>query len=163
MRLQNKIILITGSGSGIGKATALLFAKEGASVIVNDLAADNGKETVDEITAAGGSAIFIQADVTVPESVESMVDEVIARFGRIDVLFNNAGVSGVGAIHEIEPEAWDRVININIRGVFLPNKYVVPHMMERKAARLSTCHHVSQRSAWHAGLPIRQRKELCWL
>ena len=142
MRLQNKIILITGSGSGIGKATALLFAKEGASVIVNDLAADNGKETVDEITAAGGSAIFIQADVTVPESVESMVDEVIARFGRIDVLFNNAGVSGVGAIHEIEPEAWDRVININIRGVFLPNKYVVPHMMEQKSGsiiNMSSC------------------------
>lgn len=142
MRLQNKIILITGSGSGIGKATALLFAKEGATVIVNDLAADNGKETVDEITAAGGSAVFIQADVTVPESVKSMVDEVIARFGRIDVLFNNAGVSGVGAIHEVEPEAWDRVININIRGVFLPNKYVVPHMMEQKSGsiiNMSSC------------------------
>ncbi|WP_261305165.1 SDR family NAD(P)-dependent oxidoreductase [Paenibacillus andongensis] len=132
MRLQNKIILITGSGSGIGKATALLFAKEGATVIVNDLAADKGQETVDEITSGGGSAVFIQADVTIPESVKSMVDEVIARFGRIDVLFNNAGVSGVGAIHEVEPEAWDRVININIRGVFLPNKYVIPHMMEQK-------------------------------
>ncbi|MFD0695264.1 SDR family NAD(P)-dependent oxidoreductase [Paenibacillus sp. GCM10027628] len=132
MRLLNKIILITGSGSGIGKATALLFAKEGATVIVNDLDLVKGQETADEITAGGGSAIFIQADVTIPESVKSMVDEVIAKFGRIDVLFNNAGVSGVGAIHEVEPEAWDRVMNINIRGVFLPNKYVIPHMIEQK-------------------------------
>lgn len=131
MRLQNKIILITGSGSGIGKATALLFAKEGATVIVNDLAADKGQETVDEISANGGKARFIQADVTDAASVKSMVDDIIAEFGKIDVLFNNAGVSGVGAIHEVEPDAWDRVITINIRGVFLPSKYVIPHMMEQ--------------------------------
>ncbi|MCZ8513486.1 glucose 1-dehydrogenase [Paenibacillus filicis] len=142
MRLQDKVILITGSGSGIGKATALLFAREGATVIVNDLAADKGLETVNEIANAGGKAAFIQADVTNPESVKSMVDEIIAAHGRIDVLFNNAGVSGVGAIHEVEPDAWDRVININIRGVFLPCKYVIPHMMDRKdgsVINMSSC------------------------
>jgi NAD(P)-dependent dehydrogenase (short-subunit alcohol dehydrogenase family) len=132
LRLQNKIILITGSGSGIGKATALLFAKEGATVVVNDLLEEGGQQTVEEIRQAGGEAIFLQADVTNPESVKAMVDTVIAKYGRIDVLFNNAGVSGVGAIHEVEPDAWDRVININIRGVYLPNKYVIPHMMEQK-------------------------------
>jgi len=142
MRLKDKIILITGAGSGIGKATALLFAKEEATVIVNDLAADKGKETAEEIKAEGGKALFLQADVTDPDSVKAMVDEAIAAYGRIDVLFNNAGISGVGAIHEVEPDAWDRVIRINIRGVFLPSKYVIPHMMERKSGsviNMSSC------------------------
>ncbi|MBE1441416.1 SDR family NAD(P)-dependent oxidoreductase [Paenibacillus sp. OAS669] len=142
MRLENKITLITGSGSGIGQSSALLFAKEGAIVIVNDLVEEKGLETVDMITKAGGKAVFIQADVTNPESVKAMVDQAIAQFGRIDVLFNNAGVSGVGAIHEVEPEAWDRVININIRGVFLPCKYVLPHMMEARSGsiiNMSSC------------------------
>lgn len=136
MRLANKIILITGSGSGIGRSTALLFGREGATVIVNDLNEANGTETMQEIQAAGGQAHFIQADVTNPESVMQMVDQIIAKYGRIDVLFNNAGISGVGAIHEIEPDAWDRVIKVNIRGVFLTSKYVLPHMMNRKSGNI---------------------------
>ncbi|MFH5185797.1 SDR family NAD(P)-dependent oxidoreductase [Paenibacillus sp. TAB 01] len=142
MRLSNKIILITGSGSGIGKATALLFAGEGATVIVNDLSVEKGEETVGEIQQAGGQAQFIQADVTDPDSVKGMVDQIIAAHGRIDVLFNNAGISGVGAIHEVDPDDWDRVIKVNIRGVFLPSKYVLPHMMERREGsiiNMSSC------------------------
>lgn len=142
MRLSNKVILITGAGSGIGMSSALLFAKEGATVIVNDLQADKGQETVEQIRREGGEAIFVQADVTDPVSVKSMVDTAIEQFGRIDVLFNNAGISGVGAIHEVEPEAWDRVISINIRGVFLPSKYVLPYMMERREGsiiNMSSC------------------------
>ncbi|SCW54170.1 NAD(P)-dependent dehydrogenase, short-chain alcohol dehydrogenase family [Paenibacillus tianmuensis] len=142
MRLHNKVTLITGSGSGIGKSTAQLFAREGATVIVNDLAEDKGLETVEEIRQAGGNAMFVQADVTNPESVQALVDTVISKYGRIDVLFNNAGISGVGAIHEVEPEAWDRVITVNIRGTFLPCKYVVPHMMQRKEGsiiNMSSC------------------------
>ncbi|SEM61115.1 SDR family NAD(P)-dependent oxidoreductase [Paenibacillus sp. OV219] len=142
MRLQNKVILITGSGSGIGKATAILFASEGAKLIINDLSEQNGQETVQEIEAAGGEAIFIRADVTKPDEVSAMVDQIIARYGVIDVLFNNAGISGVGVLHEIEPEAWDRVINVNIRGVFVPSKYVIPHMIERRSGsiiNMSSC------------------------
>ncbi|MEI7027417.1 SDR family NAD(P)-dependent oxidoreductase [Paenibacillus sp. y28] len=142
MRLSNKIVLITGSGSGIGKSTALLFAKEGASVIVNDLQADRGEETVQEIRQAGGEAIFLQADVTKPEDVEKLVREALAHYGRIDVLFNNAGISGVGMLHEVEPEAWDKVMNVNIRGVYLPSKYVLPHMMEQRSGsiiNMSSC------------------------
>jgi len=142
MRLEGKITLITGSGSGIGKSTALLFAKEGATVIVNDLDAAKGTETVEEITAAGGKAMFIQADVTNPDSVKTMVDQAIAAYGRIDVLFNNAGISGVGALHEVEPEVWDRVMTVNIKGVYLPSKYVVAHMMEQKSGsiiNMSSC------------------------
>lgn len=142
MRLADKVILITGSGSGIGKSTALLFAREGATVIVNDLQADKGNETIDEIVAAGGKARYIQADVTDPASVQGMVEQIIGEWGRIDVLFNNAGISGVGALHEIEPDFWDRVVNVNVRGVYLPSKYVVPHMMERKSGsiiNMSSC------------------------
>lgn len=130
MRLKDKVILITGSGSGIGKATALLFASEGAKLIINDLSEPNGTATVQEIEAAGGEATFIRADVTDPAEVSAMVDQIIAKYGVIDVLFNNAGISGVGVLHEIEPEAWDRVMNVNIRGVFVPSKYVIPHMIE---------------------------------
>jgi NAD(P)-dependent dehydrogenase (short-subunit alcohol dehydrogenase family) len=142
MRLSDKVALITGSGSGIGKSSALLFAREGAAVIVNDLDAEKGMETVEDIASAGGRAIFIQADVTVPEQVKAMVDAAVEQFGRIDVLFNNAGVSGVGMLHEVEPEAWDRVMTINVRGVFLPSKYVLPHMMERREGsiiNMSSC------------------------
>ncbi len=132
MRLANKICIITGSGSGIGQSSALLFAQEGATVIVNDLDTNKGNETVDLIRAAGGQADFIRADVTNPEEVSQLVQEVIAKYGRIDVLFNNAGISGVGALHELEPDAWDRIMSINIKGVYLPSKYVLPHMMEQK-------------------------------
>jgi NAD(P)-dependent dehydrogenase (short-subunit alcohol dehydrogenase family) len=142
MRLVNKIIIITGSGSGIGRSSALLFAKEGATVVVNDLDTEKGTETVNEIQAAGGSAIFIQADVTDPDAVKALVDHVIEEYGRVDVLFNNAGISGVGALHEVEPDVWDRVMKVNTRGVYLPSKYVLPHMMERKAGviiNMSSC------------------------
>ncbi|PZE21427.1 SDR family NAD(P)-dependent oxidoreductase [Paenibacillus xerothermodurans] len=142
MRLNNKIAVITGSGSGIGQSSALLFAQEGATVVVNDLQAEKGQETVELIKQAGGSAVFVQADVTDPASVQALVDQVIAQFGRIDILFNNAGISGVGALHEVEPDAWDRVVNVNVRGVFLPCKYVLPHMMERRAGaiiNMSSC------------------------
>ncbi|OCT12300.1 short-chain dehydrogenase [Paenibacillus pectinilyticus] len=142
MRLENKVTLITGAGSGIGKSSALLFGREGAYVIVNDLDATKGAETAAEIIANGGKALFLQADVTDPESVKQMVDTAIETCGRIDVLFNNAGISGVGALHELEPEQWDRVIRVNIRGVFLPSKYVLPHMMEQRSGsiiNMSSC------------------------
>lgn len=142
MRLHNKVILITGAASGIGKSTALLFGREGAQVIVNDLDEAKGIETVNEIIEGGGAARFIQADVTHSDSVKAMVEQIIQAYGRIDVLFNNAGISGVGALHELEPEAWDRIMSINVKGVFLPSKHVLPHMMERKSGsiiNMSSC------------------------
>lgn len=132
MRLKDKVTLITGSGSGIGKETALLFAKEGARVVVNDLNEKAGQKTADEIKAANGEAIFVQGDVTNSSDVERLVNQVIKTYGRIDVLFNNAGISGVGRLHEVEPETWNKVMNVNINGVYLVTKYVVPHMIERQ-------------------------------
>lgn len=142
MRLAGKVALITGAGSGIGKSTALLFAKEGAKVIVNDLSAEHGNKTVHEIQAQGGEAIFQQADVTKAAQVQEMMEQALKRYQKIDVLFNNAGVSGVGALHEVTEEQWDRVVNVNMKGVFLPSKYVLPYMMERREGciiNMSSC------------------------
>jgi len=136
MRLSGKVCLITGSGSGIGRSTALLFAKEGATVIVNDLNAAAGEQTVKEIHEQGGQAILIQADVTVSESVSSMIDQIVAEYGKIDVLLNNAGISGVGALHEVDVDTWDRIMSINIKGVFLPSKYAVLHMMKQGSGNI---------------------------
>jgi Dehydrogenases with different specificities (related to short-chain alcohol dehydrogenases) len=136
MRLKDKIALITGSGSGIGRSSALLFAREGATVVVNDLSVENGEKTVEDIHREGGNAWFIRADVTEPQEVQAMVDEIIRKHGRLDILFNNAGISGVGALHEVEPDAWDRVVRVNIRGVYLPCKYAIPHMMERRSGTI---------------------------
>lgn len=136
MRLQAKTALITGSGSGIGRETALLFAKEGAKVVVVDLSEASGNQTVQEIESQGGEAMFVRADVTNAADVENMTAQAIARFGRIDILFNNAGISGVGAVHELTEETWDRVMTVNVKGTFLPSKSVVRHMMERKAGTI---------------------------
>ncbi|UOF92446.1 glucose 1-dehydrogenase [Fodinisporobacter ferrooxydans] len=142
MRLTEKVALITGSGSGIGKSSALLFASEGAKVIVNDVSHEQGMATVQEIRQNGGEACFLQADVTNAAEVEEMVKQALQQYGKIDVLFNNAGISGVGSVHETSEELWDRVVNVNIKGVFLPSKYVVVHMMERKTGciiNMSSC------------------------
>lgn len=142
MRLKDKVVLITGAGSGIGKSTALLFAKEGASIIVNDLNSDSGHATVEEICESNGNAYFIQANVTNAESVKAMVEEAIHQYGRIDVLFNNAGISGVGKLHEVDLEAWSKTLNVNINGVMLPSKYVLPYMMEQRKGsiiNMSSC------------------------
>ncbi|PLS04893.1 SDR family NAD(P)-dependent oxidoreductase [Neobacillus cucumis] len=142
MRLKDKVCLITGAGSGIGKETALLFAKEGASVVVNDFNANSGEETVRKIRENNGEAIFIQADVTNPDEIQVMVDKIIDDYGRIDVLFNNAGISGVGKLHDIDLETWNRVMSVNINGVFLVTKYVVPHMMKQHSGsiiNMSSC------------------------
>lgn len=142
MRLQDKVCIITGAGSGIGQSSALLFGSEQAIVVVADIDREKGEETVSQIVSAGGRAAFVQVDVTSPESAKALTDETIRQFGRIDVLFNNAGISGVGMLHEIEPDVWDRVMNVNIRGVYLPSKYALPHMMERKSGsiiNMSSC------------------------
>lgn len=130
MRLEGKIALITGAGSGIGRQTAQLFAKEAATVIVNDIDRTRGEETARSIRDEGGTSTFIQADTTDADSVKRMVDQIIKTYSTIDILFNNAGISGIGPLHLIEEEDWDRIMQVNIKGVYLPSKYVLPHMMK---------------------------------
>ncbi|MCR2823053.1 SDR family NAD(P)-dependent oxidoreductase [Lederbergia panacisoli] len=142
MRLTGKIAVITGSGSGIGRATALRFASEGAHVIVNDINQKHGEETVEEIKQNGGNASFFLGDVTKPDDVQALTQFVMEKHGKIDILFNNAGISNVGRVDEVEPDVWDKVMNVNVKGVYLPSKYIVPHMMEQKSGciiNMSSC------------------------
>ena len=131
-RLDGKVCVITGAGSGIGRASALLFASEGARVIVADVDRAGADETVEQIRAAGGNASVVIADVADPGAAQRLADETAQGEGQIDVLFNNAGISGVGTAHETSVELWDKVMAVNVRGVFLVSKFVVPHMIQRK-------------------------------
>ena len=128
--LQGKVAIITGGNDGIGKATALMFAVEGAKTVVTARRVAEGEQTVKEITDAGGEAIFIATDVSKAADVRSMVDTVVERYGKIDCLFNNAGISGtpLTPVTELEEEEWDQVIDINLKGVWLGMKYVIPVM-----------------------------------
>lgn len=130
MRLKDKVAIVTGSGKGIGKGIALEFAKEGASVVVATIEEAEGKATEQEIRSLGGTAMFIQTDVSSDASIRHMVDQAAAAFERIDVLVNNAGVTIFKPLLEATVEDWDTLINIDLRGVFLCSKYVAPHMMK---------------------------------
>ena len=130
MRLQGKTAIITGAGSGIGEASARLFAAQGARVAVVDWDAEGGKRVTEEI---GESAFFLRADVANPSDMEAVANAAAERFGRIDILFNNAGVSCVGTLHETPEKEWDRVMAINLKGIYLACKYVVPIMIKQNA------------------------------
>jgi NAD(P)-dependent dehydrogenase (short-subunit alcohol dehydrogenase family) len=141
-RLDSKVCLITGAGSGIGRSSALRFAEEGASVAVADLDAASAAETVRQIAAAGGEAAAFAVDVTKEADCRALAAAVAGRYGRIDVLFNNAGIAGVGTVHETSLELWETVMAVNIRGVFLVSKYVVPLMIAQGSGsiiNMSSC------------------------
>lgn len=128
MRIQDKVCLITGGASGIGEATARLFAREGGQIAIVDVDVVGGLRLAEELSQDGYPALFIDADVAEEQSARHAVDNVLSHFGRIDVLFNNAGVSAVGDVVECQPEDWDRVMRVNLRGVYLMSHYVVPVM-----------------------------------
>jgi NAD(P)-dependent dehydrogenase (short-subunit alcohol dehydrogenase family) len=128
--LADKVCLITGGGSGIGQASALAFAAEGATVAVGDVDIQAATATIEAIaTAAGQPASAHHVDVTDPDATLALAADVVAAHGRIDVLFNNAGIAGVGMVHDTSVELWDLVMAVNVRGVFLVARAVVPHMM----------------------------------
>ena len=128
-RLDGKVAVITGAAGGMGREAAILFCAEGASVCVADVDRENGEKTA----ADAGEAFFLEVDVADPDSVQGMYAEAKQRFGGIDVLYNNAGISpgNDGSILETEPEAWDRVQAVNTRGVYLCCKYGIPHLLDR--------------------------------
>lgn len=130
MRLKEKVALITGAASGIGRESALLFAKEGAKVVAVDIADIEGRKTVAEITAAQGKAVYVQADVSKSRDCENMVYTTEEIFGRLDILFNNAGImhGDDSDATATEDEIWDLTMNINLKGVFLGCKYGIPAM-----------------------------------
>ena len=132
MQLQDRVALVTGAGSGIGKAAAVLLAKEGARVAVLSRTREELEKTVGEIEGNGGEGLVVVADTSNPEQVQEAVRRTVEKWGRLDVVFANAGVNGVWApIEELEVEEWEKTISINLTGTFLTLKYAMPHLKER--------------------------------
>jgi 3-oxoacyl-[acyl-carrier protein] reductase len=143
-RFTGKVALVTGAAQGIGAATARRLASEGASVAVVDLTAERGRSVVDEISAAGGIAVAFGADVADQSSVEAMTDAVVERFGHLDVLVNNAGITRDNLLFKMSREDWDAVLGINLTGVFLCCQAAQKHMVAQKSGKIVN---LSSRSA----------------
>ncbi len=127
--LENKVALITGAGSGIGKAIALLYAKEGAKVIVNDISEKNGQLVVDQIKSKGGEAFFIEADASKEEDVQNLIQQTVEKYGRLDIACNNAGIGGEQNLTgDYSIDGWNKVVDINLNGVFFGCKYELEQM-----------------------------------
>lgn len=128
---EGKVALVTGGNSGIGKATAILFARQGARVVIAARRAEEGEATVAEIRRNGGEAIFVKTDVALAADAEAVVKRTVAEYGRLDCAFNNAGVSGGGLLHEVTEADWDRMIDVNLKGVWLGMKYQIIQMLSQ--------------------------------
>ena len=132
-RLEGKVSLVTGGGSGIGRASALAFAREGAKVVIADVSVAGGEETVQMVKKAGGEAIFIKTDVTKAAEVERLINKAIKTYGRLDCAHNNAGIGSTPGVYTADytEEEWDRVIGANLKGVWLCMKYEIPQMLKQ--------------------------------
>ncbi|MBA3947532.1 MAG: SDR family oxidoreductase [Herpetosiphonaceae bacterium] len=131
MKLQDRVAVITGAGSGIGQAMALLFAREGARVLAADVNGGAAEETAQQVTAAGGTCQAMTVDVIQPDQVKAMIERGQSLYGRIDILCNNAGIGSTTDVVGCEPDEWDRVMTVNVKSVYLGCKYVVPHMLSQ--------------------------------
>jgi glucose 1-dehydrogenase len=141
MRFIDQICLVTGGGSGIGKAACERFAGEGGKVVVVDLKAEHGNQTVQAIQAVGGQAIFAKANVGDPNEIRASINAAVAKWGRIDVVVNDAAMMTFKPILELPDDEWDKVLNVNLRAVFLYCKYSVPHMRPGSAiVNISSVH-----------------------
>jgi len=131
MRLTDKVAIITGAGSGLGRASAVLFAKEGAKIVVADLNDEGGEKTVEDIKSSGGEAIFVHTDVAKASDVNNLIKTTKEKLGKIDILFNCAGVpQRPTPIEDLDESLWDKIFSINVKGIFLMTKYAFPVMKE---------------------------------
>lgn len=127
-KLAGKVALVTGGGSGIGRAAARVFAAEGATVGVLDVVTEAAEETVDELTTAGGRGLAVTADVAAAPEIAAAVDQIADELGRLDVVYNNAGVTSDGSVADADEDDWDRCFAVNVKGTFLTSRAAVPHL-----------------------------------
>ena len=130
MKLRDKVSIVTGGGSGIGQGIAIRFAKEGSKVCVTGRTEESLKKTADQIRKEGGECIYFVADVRISKDVESLIDYTLDKFGKIDIICNNAAATGRGKVAEISEEFWDEVMDTNLKGTFLVSKFALPHMVK---------------------------------
>ncbi len=128
MRLENKVAVITGAGSGIGRASACLFAREGASLVIADINDASGEKTVDTIKKEGGNAIFVRTDVSRAPDIERLVRATMEKFGRIDIFHNNAGILSAGTCEAMDEATWDYIYAVDVKSIFFSAKYAAPEM-----------------------------------
>jgi len=131
MRLKDKVAIITGGSSGIGRASCLLFAREGARVVVSDIMDESGEEVVRLIKNDGGRGTYVHCDVRKEDQAKSLIAEAVDRYGRLDVLYNNAGIGMVKLLPEMTEQEWDRVFDVNVKGAFFCSKYAIPQMKKQ--------------------------------
>lgn len=137
MKLKDRVAIVTGGNKGLGRALCLAMAEEGARVAVTGRATSRNQEVAEEVSSRGGEAMAVTLDVTELSSIEQMVDKVVSRWGQIDILVNNAAVtSPMQWIVDFDPDEWDRVIAVNLRGPFLCSRAVLPHMIERRSGKI---------------------------
>lgn len=136
MRLKDKVAIITGAGSGIGQATAVLFSKEGAYVVIADIDKEKGTITLDLIKNQNGDAIFVETNVSNAESVRKMVNATLDNYGKIDILVNNAGIFFDAKVIDMTEDEWNRIMDINLKSVFLCCKYCIPEMIKNKSGSI---------------------------
>ncbi len=144
MSLKEKVAVITGAGSGIGEATAVLFAKQGAKVVASGIRIEDIEETVKTIKRSGGDAMYVQTDVSISKQVKTMIEKTTENYGKIDILFNCAGVGYsskycMGSVVDTPEEDWDSVLAINLKSVFLTCKYTIPHMIKNGGGAVINC------------------------
>jgi NAD(P)-dependent dehydrogenase (short-subunit alcohol dehydrogenase family) len=166
-QLAGKVALVTGGASGIGRATALTFAREGAKLIIADMNEEGGRQTVHMITENGGEAIFVQTDVTQATAVEALISKAVETYGRLDCAHNNAGISGAGIggdlrvlTAEYPEERWHQVIAINLTGVWLCMKYEIPQMLTQGGR--SDCQYGVRRRVGRQRRALSLRREQTW-
>ena len=151
MRLRNKVAIITGGGSGMGRSAALLFTREGAKVVICDVNDEGGNQTVRMVREAGGEVSYIHCDVSKSAEVQATIEFTIRSYGKLDILYNNAGYGGPGNCVEMSEEDWDRMLSVNLKGIFLFCKYAIPEMIKQP---LSSIVNTASIAAFTGGLPL---------
>jgi NAD(P)-dependent dehydrogenase (short-subunit alcohol dehydrogenase family) len=137
---QDKVVIVTGGSYGIGRATAVAFAKRGAKLVIADWLADKENETLKLVKAAGSEGIFVQCDVSKSSEVKNLVEKCVTRYGRLDFAFNNAGIEGAQAItDQCTEENWDRILSVNLKGIWLCMKMEIPHMLANGYGAIVNC------------------------
>ena len=151
MKLKDKVAIVTGSGRGIGRGIALRLAQDGANVVINDINAETANNVVKEVKALGVKSLAIVADVSKGKEVYSMVNKVVEKFGKLDIMVANAGIAGVKPVVEITEEDWDNIFAVNARGVFLCDQAAAKQMLKQKRGKIINCASV----AGHVGYPLQ--------